>query len=240
MSNYLTEWSEISWNPTTGCTPISMGCARCYVIPLAEKMKFDGVSKYSGGFKLTLHPELLNRNFNALAPSRIFVNSMSDLYHPDVPLEFIQRVFEVIANNPKHLFLVLTKRAELMYDYRNSLSCPKNLLLGVTVEHADYKDRIRLLQEIDAAHKCVFFEPLLGDIGDVDLTGIGWALVGGESGPGFRQVQKEWVRGIKEQCVNQGCTFVLKQWASLRRGTYSCHLDGTFYQDIPTIANCLS
>jgi len=239
MNKYLTEWSEMSWNPTTGCTPISKGCGRCYAISRAEKMQFDGVSKYSGGFKLTLHPELLKRNFDVFKPSRIFVNSMSDVFHRDVPLEFIQQVFDVIVRNPKHLFLVLTKRAERMYEYRNSLPWPKNVLIGVTVESAEYKDRIRLLQEIDAVNKCVFMEPLLGPIGEVDLTGVKWVLCGGESGEGFREVQKDWVRGVKEQCDNQGCTFVLKQWSSTYRGTYPCHLDGIYYQDIPTVENCL-
>ncbi len=239
MNRNITEWSEESWNPTTGCTPISMGCANCYAIPRAEKMQFDGISKYSGGFKLTLHPGQLNRNFDSLKPSRIFVNSMSDLFHKDVPLEFIQQVFSVIAANTKHLFLILTKRAEIMHQYRNDLIWPANLLMGVTVEHAEYKHRIDLLRETKALYKVVFFEPLLGEMGEVDLTGIQWTFVGGESGPNFRGVKKDWVRSLKEQCDKQGCTFVFKQWGGYPREKYGCCLDGIYYQDMPTVENCL-
>lgn len=237
---YKGDWSQVSWNPTTGCTPISKGCAHCYAIPLAERMKFDGVDKYTGGFKLSLHPHLLRRNFDDFKPSRIFVNSMSDLFHIDVPLEFIQQVFEFIAANQKHLFLILTKRAEIMHQYRNELPWPKNLLMGVSVEHADYKYRIDLLRDTKAKYKVVFFEPLLGEMGDVDLTGIQWAFVGGESGPRFRRVNKVWVCGLKEQCDKQGCTFVFKQWGGEDRKRYGCNLDGQTYLDFPTIENCLN
>jgi protein gp37 len=216
-----------------------MGCANCYAIPLAERMKFDGVNKYSGGFKLTLHPGQLTRKFDGLKPSRIFVNSMSDLFHTDVPLEFIQQVFAVIAANPRHLFLVLTKRAEVMYKYKDELIWPKNLLMGVTVEHSDYKYRIDLLRDTKAIYKVIFFEPLLDEIGEVDLTGIHWAFVGGESGPNFRGVKPAWVRSLKEQCDLQGCPFVFKQWGGNPRERYGCRLDGKFYDDMPTIENCL-
>ena len=236
---YKGDWSEKPWNPTTGCTPISMGCANCYAIPRAEKMQFDGVSKYLGGFKLNLHPGQLNRDFDIWKPSRIFVNSMSDLFHKDVPLEFIQQVFAVIAANPKHLFLILTKRAEIMYEYRNDLPWPQNLLMGVTVEHAEYKYRIDLLRDTKAVYKVVFFEPLLGEMGEVDLTGIQWAFVGGESGPGYRRVNKIWVRELKEQCDKQGCTFIFKQWGGEFRNKNGCNLDGQTYLDFPTVENCL-
>lgn len=239
MKYNITEWGEMSWNPTTGCTPISIGCAHCYALPLAERMKFDGVEKYTRGFNLTLHPGQLIRNFDGLNPSRIFVNSMSDLFHEDVPLDFIKKVFAVIASNTKHLFLVLTKRAELMFQYRNDLIWPRNLLMGVTVEHAEYKYRIDLLRETKGQYKVVFFEPLLGDVGEVDLTGIQWAFVGGESGPNFRGVKKEWILSLKGQCDGQGCTFVFKQWGGYPREKYGCCLDGIYYQDIPTVENCL-
>jgi len=216
-----------------------MGCAHCYALPIAQRHQFNGSEKYADGFKLTLHPELLKRNFNALSPSRIFVNSMSDLMHEQVPLPYIQEVFSVIAANPKHLFLVLTKRAELLHQYNPSLSWPANLLMGVTVEHRNYIDRIRILQETDAIFKVIFFEPLLGDIGEVDLTGIRCTFVGGESGVGFRPVQKSWVQAIHQQCIQQGVPFVFKGWGGYPREANGCLLDGIRYDDLPTVENCL-
>lgn len=231
----IIEWSQMSWNPVAGCTPISMGCAHCYALTRAQKLQYSGVKKYEDGFKLKVHPNLLNPDFNKYPPSRIFAGSMTDLFHDNIPLEIKRQVFIVIHNNPKHLFLVVTKRAERVHEQRNHFSAIPNLILAVTVEHADYKHRIRLLQETNAIHKAVFFEPLLGDIGDVDLTGIQWAFVGGESGPGFREMDKSWVISLKDQCDRQNCTFIFKQWHGNPRGVNGCRLDGQIYNQIPTI-----
>ena len=235
----IVEWEQIPWNPVSGCTPISMGCAHCYALRIAQRHQYNGSKKYADGFNLTFHPELLSRRFSALPPSRIFVNSMSDLMHEQIPLPYIQEVFSVIAANSKHLFLVLTKRAELLHQYNPSLSWPANLLMGVTVEHRNYIDRIRLLQETNAIFKVIFFEPLLGDIGEVDLTGINFAFIGGESGPNFRPLNRDWIYSIKEQCDKQGCTFILKHFGGYPKEANGCLLDGIRYDDIPTVENCL-
>lgn len=235
MKNLIIEWSQLTWNPVTGCTPISKGCSNCYAMPIAERKKFDGESKYSGGFKVALHQALLRRNFDIHPPSRIFVNSMSDLFHEEVPLEFIQDVFYVIESNPKHLFLVLTKRADIMYEYRNDIVWPNNLLLGVGVEDGNYTKRIELLQEMPAVRKVVFFEPPLGPITEVDLSGIECVFVGGESGLNYRRVRKEWVVGIQKQCEEQNCMFVFKQWGGNPRWIYGSRLNGRHYNKFPTV-----
>lgn len=234
------DWSEESWNPTTGCTPISIGCKNCYALPRAKRLQNDGFGSYADGFKLTLHENRFKKPFTIKKPSRIFVDSMSDLFHEDVPLEFIQEVFEIISQNPQHLFLILTKRAELLYEYRNRLPWTNNLIMVVTVEHWSYKNRIDLLRETVAIHKAVFFEPLLSEMGDTDLTGIKWAFVGGESGKNFRPVQKDWILGVKNQCEKQNCTFIFKQWGGNPRWKYGNKLNGNIYFDIPTVENLLT
>lgn len=239
MKNNKIDWHEDQWNPITGCTQISKGCSNCYAKEIAENMQKIGYSKYSNGFKLKLHPQLLNKTFGVVKRQRIFVNSMSDLFHENIPFDFISQVFKVIVSNPRQLFLIVTKRAEQLNKLHKELPWPRNLLMAVTVEHSDYKYRIKLLQETGAVHKVVFFEPLLNEIGAVDLTGINWAFVGGESGKGFRPVQKEWIYSIKEQCDNQGCTFVFKQWGGYPRWKNGNQLDGKYYHDIPTVENCL-
>lgn len=227
------------WNPVTGCTPNSRGCAHCYALERAEQMRFDGISRYSGGFTPTEWPDRLRKDFNSLRPSRIFVNSMSDLFHEAVSDEFIGQVFNTIYLNPRHLFLVLTKRAERMHGFRGRYSRIRNLLLGVTVEHTDYIDRIRLLQETDARYKVIFFEPLLCDMGELNLAGINWAFVGGESLEGCRPMSESWVWRIKEQCEAQGCTFVFKGWGGVNRFERAALLRGRYYDNIPTVENCL-
>lgn len=239
MNHDLLDWHEVSWNPTTGCSAISKGCGNCYALPIARKLMNKGVKNYGDGFDLKIHPERLKMQFGTVRRNRIFVDSMSDLFHEQVPIEFIKRVFAVIENNPRHLFLIVTKRAEQLSRYHSVLNWHKNLLMAVTVEHSDYKYRIKLLQETGAINKVVFFEPLLNDIGEVDLTGIKWAFVGGESGDGFRPVQKEWIYSIKYQCDKQGCKFVFKQWGGNPRWKKGNQLDGKYYINIPTVENCL-
>jgi protein gp37 len=194
-----------------------------------------GQRKYENGFNLTLHPHALNEPYRRKKPTRILCCSMSDLFHKDVPLDYIQKVFQVIGENPQHLFMIVTKRAEILHKFHLELPWPDNLLQAVSVEHLRYKYRLKLLQETNAVKKVAFFEPLLGDLGELDLTGIDWAFVGGESGPGDRGMEKDWVLKIKDQCDEQGCTFIFKQWGGSRREQRGCELDGKRYDHIPSI-----
>jgi protein gp37 len=236
MKVNIVEWSEKPWNPITGCNPISPGCANCYAKKIAHWCHGMGQKKYENGFKLTLHPQALHEPYKRKKPTRILVCSMSDLFHKDVPLDYIQQVFQVICDNPQHLFMIVTKRAEILNQFHSQLPWPENLLQAVSVEHSRYKYRLNLLQRTNAAHKVAFFEPLLGDLGEFDLTGIGWAFVGGESGQGARGMEKDWVLNIKNQCEKQGCTFIFKQWGGPQREQFGCELDGKRYDDIPSIS----
>ena len=164
---------------------------------------------------------------------------MSDLFHKDIPLDYIKQVFNVIGDNSQHLFMAVTKRAEILNKYHTQLPWPDNLIMAVSVEHPKYNYRLKLLQETNARHKAVFFEPLLGDLGELDLTGMKWAFVGGESGPGARVMEKQWVASIKNQCDEQGCTFIFKQWGGSQREKKGCELDGIRYDDIPNVENYL-
>ncbi len=194
-----------------------------------------GQKKYKGGFNLTLHPQALEEPYKRKKPTRILCCSMSDLFHKDVPPDYIQQVFQVICENPQHLFMIVTKRAEVLHKYNAQLPWPDNLLQAVSVEHSRYKYRLKLLKETNAKKKIVFFEPLLGDLGELDLTGFDWAFVGGESGPGARGMEKEWVLNIKDQCDKQVCTFIFKQWGGPQREQRGCELDGNRYDNIPSI-----
>ena len=231
----IVEWSEKPWNPITGCDPLSKGCENCYAKKIAAWCHRMGQSKYQNGFNLTLHSEALLEPYKRKKPTRILCCSMSDLFHKDIPLEYIQQVFQVICDNPQHLFMIVTKRAEILNKYHSQLPWPDNVLQAVSVEHSRYKYRLKLLQETNAKKKVAFFEPLLGNLGDLDLSGIDWAFVGGESGPGARTMEKEWVLSIKEKCDEQGCTFIFKQWAGNQRENRGCLLDGKRYDNIPSI-----
>jgi protein gp37 len=233
----IVEWSEKPWNPITGCNPISMGCENCYAKKIAKWCQRMSQKKYENGFKLTLHPDSLDEPYRWKKPKRILVCSMSDVFHMDVPLDYIQQVIQVICDNPQHLFMIVTKRAEILHQYHSKLPWPDNLLQAVSVEHAQYKYRLNLLQETKTKHKVAFFEPLLGDLGELNLSGIGWAFVGGESGPDARGIEKDWVLNIRDQCNEQGCTFIIKQWGGPHREQKGCELDGKRYDDIPCIAN---
>lgn len=207
------EWTEATWNPTVGCTKISAGCKHCYAEAMAVRLHAMGTSGYENGFKLTILPDRLTEPMRRKKPTVYFVNSMSDLFHKSIPDDYIEQVFDVIVQSPQHTFQVLTKRAERMALYFRNRAVPRNAWLGVTVE--DRKDgvpRINKLREIDAAIRFLSVEPLLEDLGEIDLTDIHWVIVGGESGPRARPMKPEWIDPIRQQCEESGAAFFFKQW----------------------------
>lgn len=231
------EWTENTWNPITGCTQISEGCKNCYALRMATRLQKMGNDKYKNGFTLSLHEGCLSEPYSWKKPARIFVNSMSDLFHVDVPTEYIQKIFTVMNENSKHIFQVLTKRADRLNEIMNCVNLTNNIWLGVTVENENNKSRIDKLRSIPAKVKFVSFEPLLGDVKKIDFNGIDWAIIGGESGYGARPISEEWVINIKNQCEEQGVMFYFKQWGGVnKKKTGRLLLDRT-WDDMPIIEN---
>lgn len=207
------EWTELSWNPTTGCTKVSPGCENCYAETMARRLKAMGVKGYENGFTLTLQPDRLNEPLSRRKPSLYFVNSMSDLFHEDVPDIYITDVLSIISKANCHTFQILTKRAKRMVKFFKNNTLPKNLWMGVTVENKKHGlPRIEHLRQINASTRFISMEPLLEDLGNIDLSGIDWVIVGGESGAMARPMKPTWVINIKEQCGKQGSIFFFKQW----------------------------
>ncbi len=207
------EWTEQTWNPATGCTKISEGCRNCYAEKMAHRLNAMGLKGYENGFKLTLQPERLNEPLNRKKPTMYFVNSMSDIFHERIPEEYIRQVFDVIRDCPQHTFQVLTKRADRMEQFFRSYGAPINAWLGVTVENKkEGVPRIDFLRRIKARVRFLSIEPLLEDLGPVDLSGIQWIIVGGESGPQARPMMPEWAENIQNRCDMYGASFFFKQW----------------------------
>jgi protein gp37 len=231
--NSAIEWTESTWNPVTGCSEISAGCKNCYAKRMALRLQAMGQPNYRNGFRVTCHPQLLDLPICWKKPQMIFVNSMSDLFHSKVPCEFIFRVFEIMNQTPQHIYQVLTKRAERLVELSDLLAWPKNVWAGVTVETADYKYRIDLLRQTEAKVKFLSLEPLLEDVGILDLTDIDWVIVGGESGPGARPIKADWVRNIREQCIEQNVPFFFKQWGGFNKKKNGRKLDGREWDQIP-------
>jgi protein gp37 len=204
------EWTDATWNPTTGCTKISPGCKHCYAERMAGRLEAMGSYNYRNGFELTLQPQMLDRPLSWRKPRRIFVNSMSDLFHDAVPDEFILKVFRVMEKAHWHQFQVLTKRATRLQRLSRLLPTPHNVWLGTSVESVKYYDRIEKLRAASAAMRFLSIEPLLGPLPDLDLRGIDWVIVGGESGPGARPLQIEWVREIRDTCRKARVPFFLQ------------------------------
>jgi protein gp37 len=230
------EWTESTWNPVTGCTKISPGCKHCYAERLAKRLHAMGQPNYSNGFQLTVHEHALRLPLTWTKPQMVFVNSMSDLFHDDVPADFIQRIFTVMAQARMHTFQVLTKRSERLARIAMNLEWPPNVWAGVSVETSHYLYRIDHLRTVPAHTRFVSFEPLLSALGDINLEGINWAIVGGESGPNARPIQKEWVIEIKEQCVNASVAFFFKQWGGTNKKKAGRLLDGRTYSELPAQA----
>ena len=208
------EWTEKTWNPVTGCNKMSEGCEHCYAENLSRRLCAMGNPKYARGFSLCIHPESLNEPLSWYSPTTIFVCSMSDLFHKDVPFEFIDKVMLTIRKTPHHNYQILTKRADRMQEYFSTHFIPSNVWLGVTVETDRRKDRIDYLRNLPAKVKFLSCEPLLSDLGEIDLTGINWIIVGGESGNQARKMQETWVLNIKAQAESQNIPFFFKQWGT--------------------------
>ena len=207
------EWTEQTWNPATGCTKVSPGCQNCYAEAMARRLKGMGVKGYEKGFNLTLHPDRLNEPLMRKKPAIYFVNSMSDMFHEDIPDDYIRQVFDVIKSVPQHTFQILTKRAERMECFFNSNDVPTNAWMGVSVENKKHGvPRIEYLRNIKAHIRFLSIEPLLEDLGALDLSDIQWVIVGGESGPRPRPMKLKWVERIKMQCEDCNVSFFFKQW----------------------------
>lgn len=227
------EWTEATWNPVTGCTKISPGCKYCYAERLAKRLQAMGNANYANGFDVTLQPHMLDVPLKWKKPTMIFVNSMSDLFHDSIPDEFIKAVFSVMRLSPQHVFQVLTKRADRLLALSGKLPWPPNVWAGVTVENADYVDRVRCLRHVPAAVRFLSLEPLLSQIPRLPLDGIGWVIVGGESGPGARPMDKKWVVDIRQQCEAAETPFFFKQWGGWNKKKAGRLLDGHTYSAMP-------
>lgn len=214
MSATSIEWTDETWNPVTGCSKQSEGCAHCYAEAMSHRLKLMGIQKYTNGFSITLHPDTLSEPLSWKKPRNIFVCSMSDLFHEKVPFEFIERVLECIRKTPQHRYQLLTKRPERMAEFFATRIVPDNVWVGTTVESNLYKYRIDILKSIKAKVHFLSCEPLLGPLDELDLSGIEWVIVGGESGPNARKMLSKWVKSIKEQTSKFNVPFFFKQWGT--------------------------
>jgi len=242
MSHSAIEWTESTWNPLTGCTKVSAGCAHCYAEVMARRLKAMELArgntrgKYRRGFKLTMHPSELGRPLEWKKPQNIFVNSMSDLFHEDVTLDFILKIFETMNAASWHRYQILTKRSERLRELDTHLPWAPHIWMGTTVENEDCISRIDDLRASSAHIKFLSLEPLLGPLPDLDLAGIDWAIVGGESGPGARPMAESWVRDIRKQCSRAGVPFFFKQWGGVNKKKAGRMLDGRFHDEMPPAA----
>lgn len=245
MSTTKIEWTDATWNPVTGCTKISAGCAHCYAETMTRRLTAMGVSKYCNGFKVTIHEDALAEPKKWRKSRTIFVCSMSDLFHKDVPFEFVDKVMQIMSETPQHRYQLLTKRAERMEEYFRNREVPKNVWLGVTVEIQTSKQRVECLRNIkNVPIKFLSCEPLLEDLGVLDLSGIDWVIVGGESGNQARPMKKEWAVNIQNQCEAAGKAFFFKQWGTwgsdgVKRDKHKNgkELNGKICQAIPVVNN---
>ena len=230
------EWTDATWNPVTGCSKISTGCKHCYAERMAKRLQAMGQANYAAGFAVTMHDHTLEAPLRWRAPRNIFVNSMSDLFHEHVPETFIQRVFATMQSASWHRFQVLTKRAGRLAQLSKRLSWPSNVWMGVTVETAKYASRMDHLRKTDAALKFLSLEPLVEPLPHLDLKGIGWVILGGESGPGARPIEEAWVLDIRDQCVAAKVPFFFKQWGGVRKKAAGRMLEGRTWDQMPPIA----
>lgn len=231
------EWTNATWNPVTGCTKVSAGCKHCYAERFAERWRGVKGHPYEQGFDLKMWPERLNVPLNWKTPRMIFVNSMSDLFHKDVPLSFIQDVFQVMAEAHWHTFQVLTKRSGRLRQLANSIDWPDNVWMGVSVEDMKVAHRVDDLRQVPAAVRFLSCEPLIGSLEGLELDGIQWVIVGGESGPGSRPMKEEWVQDLKTHCRAAHIPFFFKQWGGPIKSRTGRELDGQTYDEFPVVSH---
>lgn len=227
------EWTESTWNPATGCTKISTGCENCYAERMAIRLKAMGQENYKNGFKPTIHEHVLELPYKWKKPQTIFVNSMSDLFHRDIPTDFILKTFIVMEKANWHRFQVLTKRSTRLRELSHKLHWTPNIWMGVTVENKEYMSRIDDLRYSGANIKFLSLEPLLGPLSNLNLEGIDWVIVGGESGPGARPIKESWVTDIRDQCLKTGIAFFFKQWGGTNKKKNGRMLDGYTWDQVP-------
>lgn len=227
------EWTESTWNPSTGCTKISPGCTHCYAERMSMRLQAMGTEKYANGFRLTTHEDSVEAPLSWKQPQLVFVNSMSDLFHKDVPVAFIQRVFSVMQQASWHRFQVLTKRSDRLAELASILPWPENVWMGVSVETEEYVDRIDDLRKVPAAIRFLSLEPLLGPLRQLKLGGIHWVIVGGESGPGARPMNRAWVEDIRDQCKRGKVPFFFKQWGGTNKKRAGRSLEGRTWDELP-------
>lgn len=234
-TNSKIEWTEMTWNPVTGCSRLSEGCRHCYAERMAKRLKAMGNGRYENGFKVTLHDDLVDLPRRMRSPRIIFVNSMSDLFHEKVPSEFIRRVFDTMRVCPQHTFQVLTKRSARLHELSPELPWPRHIWIGVSVEDERVQGRIADLCTVPAQVRFLSCEPLIGPLDDLPLAGISWVIVGGESGPGARPMKEIWVESIRQQCRSANVRFFFKQWGGARKDLNGRELNGRTYDDMPPI-----
>jgi len=234
-TNSKIEWTDATWNPVRGCTKISPGCKHCYAERFAERFRGVKGHPFQQGFDFRLVPEKVDDPLHWKKSQRIFVNSMSDLFHDKVPLEYIQRVFEVMHHADWHQYQVLTKRAERLEEVSADLQWAPHIWMGVSVENKEYRWRIDHLRRTKAHIKFLSIEPLLGPLDSINLAGIDWVIVGGESGPGTRPMDPEWVKDIRTQCVSAGVAFFFKQWGGAQKKRYGRELEGRTWDEMPEL-----
>jgi len=234
MASSSIEWTELTWNPTTGCDKVSAGCKFCYAEIMSRRLKAMGVEKYKDAFKLRTHEAALAIPYGWKKPAMVFVNSMSDLFHKDVSVEFIQKVFTVMNENPHLIFQVLTKRSERLAEVCNQLKWTRNIWMGVSVEDERVTHRIDDLRKVPAAVRFLSCEPLIGPLSKMNLKGIDWVIVGGESGAKPRPMKAEWATSIRDQCAKHDVAFFFKQWGGRNKKAAGRELDGEFYDKFPT------
>lgn len=227
------EWTDATWNPVTGCSKVSQGCKNCYAERMANRLQSMGVDRYKDGFDLNLHEDLLMSPLSWKKPKMIFVNSMSDLFHEDVPFEFIQRVFSTMVLADWHIFQILTKRSRRLLELSSNLPWPKNIWMGVSVENPEVVNRITDLISVPAHIRFLSCEPLLAPLGILPLTAIHWVIVGGESGPRARFMNHSWVESIRKQCEEAHVPFFFKQWGGVRKKDNGRVLNGRTYDGFP-------
>ena len=232
-TNSPIEWTDATWNPVTGCSKISPGCKHCYAERMANRLKAMGQANYRNGFEVTLQPQMLELPLRWKTPKRIFVNSMSDLFHVDVPLSYIKDVFDVMRQAHWHQFQVLTKRAQRIEELSPELRWAPNIWMGVSVENEKYANRIDHLRKTGAHVKFLSVEPLIGPVGKLNLRGIDWVIVGGESGPGARPMDADWVTAIRDQCLKARVSFFFKQWGGIQKKKTGRTLEGRTWDAMP-------